>query len=779
MPEQRTSFGGALDCAPPGWPIRDWRTAIEADGKTFVSAEALVEGPLESATGIRLSFAHVGLQWDIRWEWDEPGGTVLLESTLTNRSGRAVALGKVYLLWAAGAVHVGASHEDLVVLPLTGTISDRYVSRLSDPDAPRTSRVKAQFFNRAESKALQVGFVTVHRANTVVDFDYRADEGLCDVRAYCDFAGWELPAGQSTPTETLAVMVGDCPFEQLERWADLAGRRCGARIREKPALGWVGWTWVDAFTVERYEDVVLRNAEAVRRRLGAFGFEYVWVSLGNLEEITPGNWLKWNYDLFPSGPKSLAGRLGEMGFRLGLWCGPFWIGQVLEAMAREYGDALLKDADGDPQVVRAEWSYGESSRFPLKDRPGMLALDPTHPKTLALLREVFATYREWGVRYYMIDFLEAGCGNIGKWPHHHRYDKRVVPGPEAYIRALRVIREAAGDDTYLLSSSGPTIHNVGIVDAARTGCDFGEGRPIVPESGFYPATCAINARKVWTGPLRALRNQASAYYTHRRLYLNDSGNVLTVDKPLAFNEARIHATIHAMSGGPTMLGDDIDRIDEERLATIKKTLPRSRDVAFPVDLFDAPAPDYPKVFHRKIEKPWGRFDVVAVYNFGDDLLRQDVDLTRLGLRADADYLVWEFWDSRFEGRARGTLSAVVPPIAVRVYRLTEDVGRPVVVGTDMHVIMGEVEIERCDWDESSRTLSGTAVRPTGERGNVFVRAPAGLRVVDPAGYWIAKEPEENSLVIRAALDFAEGRAGWSLTFDEIGPVLGVGQVDLR
>ena len=59
---------------------------------------------------------------------------------------------------------------------------------------------------------------------------------------------------------------------------------------------------------------------------------------------------------------------------------------------------------------------------------------------------------------------------------------------------MRVIREAAGDDTYLLASTGPTLHTVGVCDAVRTGSDFGEGRALFPGTNFYPATYVINAR---------------------------------------------------------------------------------------------------------------------------------------------------------------------------------------------------------------------------------------------------------------------------------------------
>ena len=67
----------------------------------------------------------------------------------------------------------------------------------------------------------------------------------------------------------------------------------------------------------------------------------------------------------------------------------------------------------------------------------------------------------------------------------------------------------------------------------------------------------------------------------------------------------------------------------------------------PVDLFDCPLPDYPKVFHRHVSRPWGEYEVVAVYNLGAESLKQRVAFERLGLAEGSDYLVWEFWDGRY------------------------------------------------------------------------------------------------------------------------------------
>jgi len=78
--------------------------------------------------------------------------------------------------------------------------------------------------------------------------------------------------------------------------------------------------------------------------------------------------------------------------------------------------------------------------------------------------------------------------------------------------------------------------------------------------------------------------------------------------------------------------------------------------------------------------------------------------------------------------------------------------------------MGEVEIDQCQWHAETRTLSGRSLRPAGETGNLFLHVPADLQVSRPRGLWIAKDARDRSLVIRVALDFADGAANWSVSF---------------
>lgn len=96
---------------------------------------------------------------------------------------------------------------------------------------------------------------------------------------------------------------------------------------------------------------------------------------------------------------------------------------------------------------------------------------------------------------------------------------------------------------------------------------------------------------------------------HRKFFLADSGNVLTLDKPCPLQDAQTTATIFGINGGPIMIGDDVDRMAPERLALLKKCLPPLPECATAIDLFDAPEPDYPRCFHLRVVAAWDQWDL--------------------------------------------------------------------------------------------------------------------------------------------------------------------------
>jgi hypothetical protein len=760
------------------------RLGIDVDGQTLWAAKADKASwsgqaagkiaPGESARAV-YEFDALKLAWTVEFRLSADGTQFSVGSEIRNRGDKPIKLGKCRLLEAfdrPAAFSLGDNPERTAMLVMSGWCGKSPLQMISGSKEPLTAKTLAPLYNSAANAGAVVGFLSFDRINTEVQAQWSAADKAVGLRAYCDFEGYELAPGKSVRSETLGAWFARDPQAAMAAWADAAAERYKPRLwpADKIPAGWVGWSWVDPFNVERYEDVLRRNAAAINRRLPGLGIEYLWVSIGNLKDTLPGNWNDWNTDNFPTPPEKLLDDLRRDGFKFGLWMGVFWMcTQADSQRLADLDDALLL-SKGKPVMVPYRWQFGKYAKLPVEQRPGMYVLDPTHPKTQAYLKKVFETYYRWGVRYYMIDFLDVISGSTpGHFLYDQCYDRNLIHGPEVYRAGLKLVRESAGADTYILSSTGPTIQNIGLVDGARMGSDYGEGRPLAPASGFYPGTFVINNANFWTSHRVAADTMATAGFMHRKLFLADTGNVLTVDKPCPLAEAQTSATIFGINGSPMMLGDDVERMDESRLELVKKCLPRLPEAAHSLDLFECPEPDYPKLFHLPVKTAWDSWELVALFNYGNEPLTREVELRRLGLDDAAEYATWDFWNERYDGLCRGKLRLTAGPQSVKLVRISRLRPHPWLVSTDMHVRQGQAEIEDCRWDAASMTLSFVARRPAGLRGNVFLLAPPGLAVAEPRGLWLAKDGRNQSLIIGCRLDFNDEAQRREIRFLPISP----------
>ncbi len=215
--------------------------------------------------------------------------------------------------------------------------------------------------------------------------------------------------------------------------------------------------------------MALANARAIRERLRGFAVRYIWTSQSNLKDYLPGNWLRNNDEQIPSGLPAFCAELLRLDFLPGLWVAPYWFYSEAEGMLEENRENLLRDAEGQPITYEGAFGWQYDDDLPCYHLHQYF-LDGTHPKTLEFLRKVFGYYRDIGVRYYMLDFL-------GIVENSRLYDPARTP-LQAGCDMLRVIRETAGPDTHIQTASSSTPGYVGLIDAARVGRDFGEGRPL-------------------------------------------------------------------------------------------------------------------------------------------------------------------------------------------------------------------------------------------------------------------------------------------------------------
>lgn len=153
---------------------------------------------------------------------------------------------------------------------------------------------------------------------------------------------------------------------------------------------------------------------------------------------------------FPAGMEGIAGRIRESGRVAGLWLAPF-LADARSELAREHPEMLLRDGAGGP--VEAAFNWGGPA----------YALDVTRSDVLDVVGETVRQARSWGFDYLKLDFLYAAA-LPGTRPEE-------IGREAAYRQAVEVIREAAGDDCYLLACGAPIVASLGVVDGIRVGPD--------------------------------------------------------------------------------------------------------------------------------------------------------------------------------------------------------------------------------------------------------------------------------------------------------------------
>ncbi len=97
----------------------------------------------------------------------------------------------------------------------------------------------------------------------------------------------------------------------------------------------------------------------------------------------------------------------------------------------------------------------------------------------------------------------------------------------------------------------------------------------------------------------------------------------------------------------------------------------------------------------------------------------------------------------------------------------------------MHLMQGQAELSEVKWDRETLTLSGTATRPPGCTGTVFLSVPRGLAVTDPRGWHIARDAHDQTLVISRQFAFGDAPIEFVIGFKVYDEKIAMEELDLR
>ncbi len=567
----------------------------------------------------------------------------------------------------------------------------------------------------AARQSLLLGWLSWSGSNPGVQLTASKAGGVTGVSAECVCHADGLAELTSEP---FFVSVEPDPLAALEQYAREVRQANQPPIREGTAMGWLSW-YCSRLTMT--EEFVLANGRVVAEQFRAYGVDTMQVDHGWEYRDVVGHWIA--NERFPHGMNWLAEELKRLDLKLGLWIAASCVSEHTPFFA-EHPDALIRNADGSPRVYVEHWHWAPHGR--------VFSLDPTAPDAQQHYRDSLQPLVDAGVRYYKVDFIGSSGNPAGVFR-----DPQRARGFPMLRYEMEQIRDVIGADSWLRYCSAPSNPYCGIVNIGGATVDIG------------------NAAGNWEHLQDYHMQLSSCWYKHRTFWHNEPDALIVGEG--GENEARLRCAWLVLSGGVVALGDNLAQIAPDRLAMISRCLPPYDVAARPLDLFErAPA----RIWNLAVSTSWDTWHVVGLFNLEQQEVSVQLPLARLGLDG-VPVIAWEFWTQSMLSPGQNGLTVTVPACDGRVVAVRRARPHPQMLGTDMHLTMGAVDVPEATWNAAELTLSGTAARMPGAHGTVFVRVPEGYAPVEAA-------LRHGDGVLALPVEFADREASWSAAFRTIG-----------
>jgi hypothetical protein len=614
----------------------------------------------------------------------------------------------------------------------------------------KTSYVFLALVDPKTRAGLVSGWLTHERASGVVAL--QGDGGPLHFDARSEYGRRVIAPGESFEGETFAIGFFDDCRDGLEALADAT-----AKINQIKLLPpWSGYsTW--------YHGKATGSTGALDEKrmaqLAKFAHDQHLADYGLTFLQIDDQWQVGRRDFtshkpngpYPGGMKKTADVIHANGFKAGIWLTPFgWQGKDQrtdqqgrvqkmpnETVLKDHPDWFVHRQDGTVYDVFWAWD----------------CLDMSHPQARQFLKDVVTRMtHDWGYDLLKIDGLWAGmaCKILYPSPAYRGdglgdavfYDKNKS-NIEIYRDGLRLVREAAGKDVFLLgcniAQNMRTMGgSIGLVDAMRVGPDIGAK---------------------WDNVVRCARPASILYFWNGKVWHNDPDCLMLRD-PLTVENGRAWGSWIALSGQLNLVSEWLPDLPPERLDIYKRTVPNHGHTARPVDLFER---DLPRIWHLTWGEGEDRHDVVGLFNWNPpggasgrnvaaatqeepteaaarteksrgegESVKLSIDLAQLGIpdAQGAKVVGFDYWDNSFVPAFDGTKEFDVPAGSCKIIAVRRVSDHPQLLSTSRHVSQGLPDVIEAKWDPAKRTLCGRSKLVGNDPYELRIDASSSMKMSD-------------------------------------------------
>ena len=484
------------------------------------------------------------------------------------------------------------------------------------------------------------------------------------------------------------------------------------QVWKGPVTGYCTW-WAYKYdftqkTLDELTDVFSQ------KKLPDFGYRYIQLDdtyqTGN--GSCPENWLTWNQK-FPGGAGYALKKIKSAAMEGGIW-----VHRVHRPSDPHVADIGKQHPDWF--VHKPDGSLFMDGGFYILNTKNKEALD-------GMVRPIYHELKKQGWGYVKIDGAGdlLGCYKNKQCEDHFR---KIGSTPEESLRDWdRVAREELGKNTYILNCWGVNtgLCVVGLADGCRLAGD-----------GFQPENLANYSSyegTVW-------RNDPDHCDILGSWLMDEAAKmpVFGVKEPVPVRTI-VRPAICSIAGSVLMVSDKVDVYkDDLNLEGMKRSSPVLATV--PGQTYD-PGHQVDTWWLQEIDRPFDHWSVLSRIQWAKkretewkfDLKGappQEVRFADLGLEADREYVVFEFWTQKFLGKRKGsfTAPAMDENNGMQVFAIREVREYPWVLSTTRHISQGGVSLLDEKWDKASNILSGKSAVVGGDPYALTVHLPQGFRL---------------------------------------------------
>jgi len=410
--------------------------------------------------------------------------------------------------------------------------------------------------------------------------------------------GKQLKPGETIQYEQIVVRRADDWLALLNQFGTAIAKENGIKkLKDVDFKGWATW---DYYAYVFSADDIFDNVEKLKKLTPD----------ADLIQIDAG-WYSARGDYavrtnLAGSMREISDRIKAAGMTPGIWIDGFRANSTSEVCLK-HPEYFLHDQDGK-MIVEVRRPTG-----PDRDR---VYFDYSHPGARAHIAErIRAIVNEYGFPYVKIDFMRFGLNqdimkNKPTLKHIKAHDPTITD-VERMRLGLQAMREAVGQDNYLLGCSAVFGPCIGFVDGMRTGGDISPRFDAFPERSLANLGHFYLSGKVFNGDIDYLTFRSAADEDEKV-----SKEEVKRGGSLTMNEAQMWADLNKLYGNCRLNSDNLMTLRPERQALVKEVFEYpAMDETVPLDVWQhatSKGDGFELVLARK-----GKEIYLGVFNWSD------------------------------------------------------------------------------------------------------------------------------------------------------------------